>query len=194
MALSRAGACKLPQTNPYPRVGTILVRKGELWLGTFEGLLRYNPIHRRACSAYVQGSQEAGGLTDNRIHAVLADADGALWVATRNGLNHLDPDSGKVEQIKANAIKPDALSEAVISSLVIDRRGRLWVGTYGGGICIMTGRDALGEPVFERLGTDTGLTTGTIMGLQSDPAGRIWAATSDSITVIDSGTLKRARA
>ena len=183
---------KLPQTNPYPRVGTILVRKGELWLGTFEGLLRYN-LTTGALQRYVQGSQEGGGLTDNRIHAVLADADGALWVATRNGLNHLDPDSGKVEQIQANATKPDALSEAVISSLVIDRRGRLWVGTYGGGICIMTGRDALGEPVFERLGTDTGLTTGTIMGLQSDPSGRIWAATSDSIAVIDSGTL-RARA
>jgi signal transduction histidine kinase/ligand-binding sensor domain-containing protein/DNA-binding response OmpR family regulator/HPt (histidine-containing phosphotransfer) domain-containing protein len=179
----------LPQANPYPRIGTILVRKGELWLGTFEGLLRYNPT-TGALQHYVQGAQEGGGLTDNRIHAVLGDADGALWVATRNGLNRLDPDSGKVEQIKANASKPDALSEAVISSLVIDRRGRLWVGTYGGGICIMTGRDALGEPVFERLGTNTGLTTGTIMGLQSDPSGRMWAATSDSIAVIDSGTLK----
>jgi signal transduction histidine kinase/ligand-binding sensor domain-containing protein/DNA-binding response OmpR family regulator/HPt (histidine-containing phosphotransfer) domain-containing protein len=182
----------MPQTNPYPRVGTILLRKGELWLGTFEGLLRYNPS-TGALQRYVQGAQEVGGLTDNRIHAVLPDADGSLWVATRNGLNRLDPDSGKVEQIKANASKSDALSEAVISSLVIDRRGRLWVGTYGGGICIMTGRDALGEPVFERLGTETGLTTGTIMGLQSDPSGRIWAATSDSIAVIDSGT-QRARA
>ncbi|NYE60187.1 signal transduction histidine kinase/ligand-binding sensor domain-containing protein/DNA-binding response OmpR family regulator/HPt (histidine-containing phosphotransfer) domain-containing protein [Duganella sp. 1224] len=193
---SRNGAAvrrvPLPQANALPRVGTILTRKGELWLGTFEGLLRYNPVTGEL-RRYVQGPQEGGGLTDNRIHAVLADADGALWVATRNGLNRLDPDSGKVEQIKANAAKPDALSEAVISSLVIDRRGRLWVGTYGGGICIMTGRDALGEPVFERLGTGTGLTTGTIMGLQSDPSGRVWAATSDSIAVIDSATL-RARA
>jgi hypothetical protein len=77
--------------------------------------------------------------------------DGALWVGTRNGLNRLDPDSGKVEQIKANP-QADALSEAIISSLAIDRRGRLWVGTHGGGICVMTGRDALGEPVFERIG------------------------------------------
>ncbi|NVM78259.1 signal transduction histidine kinase/ligand-binding sensor domain-containing protein/DNA-binding response OmpR family regulator/HPt (histidine-containing phosphotransfer) domain-containing protein [Duganella sp. SG902] len=182
----------LPQQNPYPRIGTILVRKGELWLGTFEGLLRYNPATGTLLH-YVQGQQEGGGLTDNRIHAVVADGDGSLWVATRNGLNHLDPESGKVEQIKANAAKQDALSEAVISSLVIDRRGRLWVGTYGGGICVMTGRDALGEPVFQRVGTAAGLSAGTIMALQADPLGRIWAATSDSIAVIDSGTL-RARA
>ncbi|WP_229259799.1 hybrid sensor histidine kinase/response regulator [Duganella aquatilis] len=182
----------LPMQNPYPRVGTLLSRKGELWLGTFDGLLRYNP-NSGAVQRYEQGAQESGGLTDNRIHAVVPDADGSLWIATRNGLNRLDPESGKVEQIKANSSKPGALSEAVISSLVIDRRGRLWVGSFGGGIGVMTGRDALGEPVFERIGPSSGLATGTIMGLQSDPSGRIWAATPDSIAVIDSSTL-RARA
>jgi signal transduction histidine kinase/ligand-binding sensor domain-containing protein/DNA-binding response OmpR family regulator/HPt (histidine-containing phosphotransfer) domain-containing protein len=190
---SRNGAAvrrvKLPQGNPYPRVGTILARKGELWLGTFEGLVRFNPA-TGAQTRYEQGTQEAGGLTDNRIHGVVMDVDGAMWVATRNGLNRLDPDSGKVEQIKANAAKPGALSEAVISSLVIDRRGRLWVGTFGGGIYIMTGRDALGEPTFDRVGGDTGLTSSSIMGLQADAEGRVWAATPESITVIDPGTLR----
>ena len=179
----------LPQQNPYPRIGTVLVRKGELWLGTFEGLLRYNPASGTLLR-YVQGQQEGGGLTDNRIHAVVPDADGGLWIATRNGLNRLDPDSGKVEQVKAN---PAMLAEEIISSLVLDRRGRLWVGTYGAGISVMKGRNTLGDPVFERVGTSAGLQNGTIMALQADPLGRIWAATSDSIAVIDSGTL-RARA
>ncbi|SEN79406.1 Signal transduction histidine kinase [Duganella sp. CF517] len=179
----------LPQENQYPRIGTILKRDGQLWLGTFEGLLRYD-IAADAITRYVQGPPEAGGLTDNRIHAVVPDADGALWIATRNGLNRLDPATGKIEQIHAAPAVPTALSEAVISSLVMDGRGRLWVGTYGGGICVMTGRDARGGPVFERVGVDEGLSTGTIMALQSDPAGRIWAATSDSIAVVDAVTLK----
>ncbi|CAN7560797.1 response regulator [Duganella sp. LjRoot269] len=180
----------LPQANnPYPRIGTILLRKGELWLGTFEGLLRYDPA-AGTIQRYVQGPAESGGLTDNRIHAVITDADGTLWVATRNGLNRLDPDTGKVEQIRANPGLPGALSEPVISSLVLDTRGRLWVGTYGGGICVMTGRDPRGVPQFERIGMADGLTAGTIMSLQADPVGRIWAATSDSIAVIDAGTLK----
>jgi signal transduction histidine kinase/CheY-like chemotaxis protein/ligand-binding sensor domain-containing protein/HPt (histidine-containing phosphotransfer) domain-containing protein len=182
----------LPEGNPYPRIGTILLRKGQLWLGTFDGLLRYDPA-AGTVQRYEQGPAESGGLTDNRIHAVLGDADGALWVATRNGLNRLDPDSGRVEQIKADPAKPDALSEATISSLVIDRRGRLWVGTYGGGIGVMTGRDTLGDPVFQRIGTSAGLKAGTVIALQSDAMGRVWATTSDSIAVIDSGTL-RARA
>ncbi|NGZ87182.1 response regulator [Duganella aceris] len=179
----------LPDTNPYPRIGTILRHKGKLWLGTFDGLLEYDPA-ANTLRRYAQGPAETGGLSDNRIHTVQADADGALWIGTRDGLNRLDPDSGKVEQIRANPGKADALSEAVISSLAIDRRSRLWVGTYGGGICVMTGRDALGQPVFERIGTRAGLETGTIMALQADPVGRIWAATLDSIAVIDSSTLR----
>ncbi|WP_229223461.1 response regulator [Duganella sp. sic0402] len=179
----------LPQGNPHPRVGTILVRKGELWLGTFEGLLRYKPA-TGSVMQYVQGGQGAGGLTDNRVHAVTSDVDGSLWIGTRNGLNHLDPESGKVEQIKANPGKPDGLSEPVINALTLDRRGRLWIGTFGGGICVMTGRDALGDPVFERVGMDAGLSSSTILALRSDPLGRIWATTSDSIAVIDASTLR----
>ncbi|MES2163172.1 MAG: response regulator [Pseudomonadota bacterium] len=179
----------LPQDSPYPRIGTILRRKGELWLGTFEGLLRYDPA-AGTVRRYVQGAADAGGLTDNRIHTVVAGADGALWIGTRNGLNRLDPESGKVEQIRADPGKPNALSEAVISTLVLDTRGRLWVGTYGGGICVMTGRDVQGAPQFERVGTAAGLASGTIMSLQSDTVGRVWAATADSIAVIDAATLK----
>ncbi|MEO5935278.1 MAG: response regulator [Duganella sp.] len=179
----------LPQDNPHPRIGTILQRDGQLWLGTFEGLLRYD-VAANTIVRYVQGPPESGGLTDNRIHAVVPDADGTLWIATRNGLNRLDPATGKIEQIRAAPAVAGALSEAVISSLVIDSRGRLWVGTYGAGICVMTGRDARGSPVFERVGMAEGLSTGTIMALRSDPAGRIWAATSDSIAVVDATTLK----
>ena len=179
----------LPQENQYPRIGTILRRDGQLWLGTFEGLLRYD-VAAGAITRYAQGPAQSGGLTDNRVHAVISDADGALWIATRNGLNRLDPASGKVEQIHAAPGVPTALSEDVISSLAIDGRGRLWVGTYGGGICVMTGRDARGAPVFQRVGVAEGISTGTIMALQSDPSGRIWAATSDSIAVVDATTLK----
>ncbi|WP_254442176.1 response regulator [Duganella vulcania] len=179
----------LPEPNPSPRIGTILNRKGELWLGTFDGLLRYDPV-AGTVRRYVQGAADAGGLTDNRVHAVVPDAGGGLWVATRNGLNRLDPDSGKVEQIHAHPELPSALSEAVLLSLALDTRGRLWVGTYGGGICVMTGRDAHGAPVFHRIATLGGLAAGSIMSLQADPVGRIWAATADSIAVIDVDSFK----
>ncbi len=189
---SKVRRIALPRTNPYPRIGTILVQKDAIWLGTFGGLLRWEPASG-ATRSYVQGRASAGGLTDNRIHAVLPDSDGALWVATRNGLNRLDPASGAVEQIMANASVPSALSEAVLSSLAIDSRGRLWVGTYGGGICVLESRDAHGVPRFRRLGAADGLPSAVITGIIISSDGRVWVATSDGMAVIDPATM-RARA
>jgi len=182
----------LPQDNPYPGIKAILPQDGKLWLGTFDGLLRYDSatgIVRRQ----VRGAPEHGGLTDNRINAMVIDAHGSLWIATGNGLNRLDPETGAVEQIAAAPNISTELSAAVLTALVFDARGRLWIGTQGSGICVMTGRDARGKPVFERMAPTAGLpgmATSTIMSLQADPAGRIWAATGDSIVVIDANTFK----
>jgi signal transduction histidine kinase/CheY-like chemotaxis protein/ligand-binding sensor domain-containing protein len=182
----------LPRTNPYPRIGSILVQKDALWLGTFNGLLRWEPA-TGATQAYVQGRASAGGLTDNRIHTVLPDPDGALWVATRNGLNRINPANGAVEQILANASVATDLSEGVISSLALDGRGRLWVGTYGGGICVLESRDAHGAPRFRRLGTSDGLPSAVVTTIITGRDGRIWVATSDGMAVVDPATM-RARA
>ena len=186
---SKVRRVALPRTNPYPRIGTILVQKDALWLGTFGGLLRWEPASG-AVRTFVQGRASAGGLTDSRIHVVLPDPDGALWVATRNGLNRLDPDSGAVEQIMANASVPSALSEAVISALAIGPRGKLWVGTYGGGICVLESRDAHGAPRFRRLGTSDGLPSPVITGMSNGADGRIWVATSDGMAVVDPATMR----
>ena len=182
----------LPGPNPYPRVGTVLVRQGKVWLGTFGGLLCYDP-QAASVRTFVQGRASAGGLTDNRIHAVLEDRDSALWVATRNGLNRLDPASGAVEQIQADAASASGLSEPLVSSLAIDRKGRLWVGTTGGGINLLEARDAHGKSRFRRLGLQDGLPSMAVTTLAVSSDGRIWAATADGMAVFDPDTL-RARA
>jgi signal transduction histidine kinase/CheY-like chemotaxis protein/ligand-binding sensor domain-containing protein len=176
----------LPQANAYPRIGTIVPQGGQLWLGTFDGLLRYDPA-AHTLTTYLSGP---GGLTDNRIQALMADPGGALWIGTRNGLNRLDPVSGKIEQILASPSNESALSDPVISALAMDGRGRLWVATHGGGINVLEMRTPLGAPVFRRLGLADGLPSGAVSALRLDRSARMWATTGNGIAVIDSGSLK----
>ncbi|NHZ35849.1 response regulator [Massilia rubra] len=176
----------LPQANAYPRIGTIVAQAGQLWLGTFDGLLRYDPA-ANTLTTYASGP---GGLSDNRVQALMADPGGALWIGTRNGLNRLDPGSGKIEQILANPSNESALSDPVISALAMDGRGRLWVATHGGGINVLEMRTPLGAPVFRRLGLADGLPSSAVSGLRLDRSARMWAATGNGIAVIDSGSLK----
>ena len=55
---------------------------GQLWIGTFRGLNRYNghEYHQYFCT------YDSLGLPDNQIQSLLCDKKGRLWVATVNGV------------------------------------------------------------------------------------------------------------
>ena len=59
-----------------------------------------------------------------------------MWIGTWKGLNRLDQQTGEVEQIVADPKKDGSLPAGLITSLLVDRTGRLWVGSIGGGIAI----------------------------------------------------------
>ena len=185
---SRVKRVPMPQGETLPRIGSI-VRQGDvLWLGTQNGLLRYDPKANQV-QAYVQGSAAAGGLSDNRINIIRAGPDGALWIGTRNGLNRFDPASGKAEQMLPSAGSDNALPYGFVNSLAFDGLGRLWVATNGGGIGILENLGPGGPRQFRRLGMAAGLPSGLVSSIHTDSTGRIWAATSDGIAAIDTTTL-----
>lgn len=184
----RVNRVPLPQADPYPRIGAIL-RQGELlWLGLPGGLLRYD-VRRRTAQLVEQGPPGSGGLTDSRITSLRADADGALWVGTRNGLNRFDPATGRAEQILPGA-GADTLPHSVIGTMAFDTQGRLWAGSLNKGIGVLEGRNADGTRRFLRIGLDNGLPSNSITALQLGADGRMWASTSDGIAAIDTRTLQ----
>jgi len=67
-------------------------------------------------------------LTDNRVFSLTEDKDGYIWVGTGNGLNKLDPESGKVIRYKDG----ENLMANVVVGLLSDDVGRIWFSTYDG--------------------------------------------------------------
>jgi signal transduction histidine kinase/ligand-binding sensor domain-containing protein/DNA-binding response OmpR family regulator len=179
----------LPHHEPLPRIGSIVRRNGELWLGTPSGLLRYDP-RAATVKAYRQGPAGTGALTDSRITTLLEGPDGMLWVGTRNGLNRFDPATGRAEQIMAEPARSDGLPQGLVNALAFDPQGRLWVATNSGGIALLDGRDAGGRPRFVRVAVGTGLLSKIASGLSLDTSGRMWASAANGIAVIDTRTLR----
>jgi signal transduction histidine kinase/CheY-like chemotaxis protein/sugar lactone lactonase YvrE len=186
---SRVRRVPLPHHEPLPRIGSIVRRQGELWLGTPSGLLRYDP-RAATVKAYRQGPAGAGALTDSRITTLLEGPDGMLWVGTRNGLNRFDPATGRAEQILAEPARSAGLPQGLVNALAFDAKGRLWVATNSGGIAILDGRDADGKPRFVRLNIGTGLPSKIASGLSLDASGRMWASAANGIALIDTTTLR----
>ncbi|MDR7047795.1 signal transduction histidine kinase/CheY-like chemotaxis protein/ligand-binding sensor domain-containing protein [Duganella sp. 3397] len=186
---SRVRRVPLPHHEPLPRIGSILQRDGDLWLGTPGGLLRYDP-RATTVRAYRQGPAAAGALSDSRVTTLLEAPDGMLWVGTRNGLNRFDPATGRAEQILAEPDRSDGLPQGLINALAFDRRGRLWVATNSGGVAILDGRTAGGKPRFLRLAVGAGVFGKIASSLGLDASGRMWASGGNGIAVIDTETLR----
>ncbi len=101
---------------------------GHLWLGTHEGLARFDGVRFETVDA-----RATEGMSDNRVMALAADAEGGLWVGTRDGgLVYLDRDLGATAYGEAHG-----LPSTTVAAVALDAAGRVWVGTRAG-LCVLT--------------------------------------------------------
>ncbi|KQV92525.1 two-component regulator propeller domain-containing protein [Pelomonas sp. Root1237] len=166
--------------NPAASTWALLVDGGTLWIGgQFDGLWRLDIASGSAAPVTLP----APGLTDQRIMVLARGAAGELWVGTRNGLNRVDPLSGGVVQYPAGPTLARGLSAGFVTALMLDAEGRLWVGSYGGGIDVLPA-PGQGEAIL-RVGVAQGLPDGTVNALLPDLQGQVWASTDNGLARID---------
>ncbi|WP_162250821.1 ligand-binding sensor domain-containing diguanylate cyclase [Pelomonas sp. Root1217] len=166
--------------DPAASTWALLADGGTLWIGgQFDGLWRLDIASGRATPVTLP----APGLTDQRIMVLARGAAGELWVGTRNGLNRIDPLSGGVVQYPAGPTLARGLSAGFVTTLMLDGEGRLWVGSYGGGIDVLPA-PGQGEAIL-RVGTAQGLPDGTVNALLQDLQGQVWASTDNGLARID---------
>jgi len=110
------------------------------------------------------------GLPQLSLHAVVQTPDGYIWVGTQQGLARFDG----VRFTKFDTANTPGLRSNLISTLLVDRGGRLWIGTWAGGLSrwdkgrVNTFTIADGLPsnvVHSLLETPDGLYVGTDEGL-----------------------------
>jgi signal transduction histidine kinase/ligand-binding sensor domain-containing protein/CheY-like chemotaxis protein len=131
---------------------------GDIWIGTDSGGL--NRFH----DGHITHFTTADGLPDNQIFSLAKDQDGALWVGTHNGLSRF------YRGLFRNYGKADGLTNSYIRSVYKSQKA-LWIGTYGGGLCKLTG-DSIG--CFT---TADGLSSNAVTNLLEDSFGDLWIAT-----------------
>lgn len=111
----------LPQQTVRAIVQT---RDGYLWLGTDEGLARFDGIRFK-----VFDPSSTPEMKNPNIRCVLEDREGSLWIGAREGgLVRLR--RGEWRRFTAK----DGLSDEWIHALTEGRDGSLWIGTFRGGL------------------------------------------------------------
>lgn len=101
-----------------------------LWIGT-----HHNGINllKKGATQFLHYNQK-NGLTNDFIRCINQSPEGNILIGTFNGLNIIDPKSGKIDQYKTYDIQKGNLSHYSIYSIYFDKAHTLWIGTYAGGV------------------------------------------------------------
>ncbi len=123
--------------NNYVSIVTSIVtdRKGVLWLGTFEGLLKVNSENNSKFNVTAFNNKQKGSryLKFCRIEALSVDALGNIWAGTRgNGLLKIVDDEIVADYTNDN-LNNKGISDNIVNSLMVDKTGVLWIGTESRG-------------------------------------------------------------
>jgi len=118
-------------------IGIAEDEQGLIWLGTSDGLLKWNPITDKQ-KLYSKKNQ----FSDNYIYSVHIDEFGYLWLPSNVGLMRFNPETEHVNVL----LKSDGLTEVEFnfSSKLVDKDGLLYLGTING-INIINPRDFINE-------------------------------------------------
>ncbi|MBN2774808.1 MAG: hypothetical protein JXR31_11195, partial [Prolixibacteraceae bacterium] len=103
--------------------------KKNLYIGSTTGLYILN-IENDSIRFFPNDENNQQSISNNEVFDILIENDTTVWVATQNGLNRLNPETGIFKRF----FKSDGLPGNVVRGLLIDNNRILWVSTDSG-IC-----------------------------------------------------------
>ncbi|MFZ1371371.1 MAG: two-component regulator propeller domain-containing protein, partial [Ferruginibacter sp.] len=165
---------------------------GKPWIGTSKGLEAFD--NKTNKFIHIQNKIDDKPV-DIRpaVFEVYEDKKGIIWFSTGNpidglpsdfdGLNRLDPATGKQSFYKADPLDPGSLINREVSAIFEDSRGNFWVGTKGNGLHTLdrnTGKftrhlydpsqpGKLSRPPISKTDSTDGISF-----IKEDHAGKIW--------------------
>ncbi len=137
-------------------------RKANLWFSTAAGLTKYD-------GKYFTNYTDKEGLQSDGIHhgvyKCIEDRNGNLWIATYFGAVKFDGNSFTYFTTE------NGLAGNIVSSLLEDKKGNIWVGSIGEGITMLDGKK------LTRFTKKEGLSDNMISSLLEDNNRNIWIST-----------------
>ncbi|WP_300023195.1 hybrid sensor histidine kinase/response regulator transcription factor [uncultured Maribacter sp.] len=164
-----------------------------LWIGTYSGgLYRWikNPDGRYSKQNFKENTSDVNSLANNIVRNIYEDSKGNIWIATGDGLSQLTitekyKEHPKFKNYKKDEDDPSSLSHNYILSLFENRKGELWIGTFGGGLNKLIPGENGEEATFKNYSIAQGLPNNVIKAILEDEQGHLWVSTNKGLSMFD---------
>jgi signal transduction histidine kinase/ligand-binding sensor domain-containing protein/DNA-binding response OmpR family regulator len=150
--------------------------EGRLWFGTYaHGIFEFNKANNSFKQYKYDGPPRTGA---NDVRVMFEDSKNRIWVGTnRGGLCLLTPGTGTYStpsQFKG------ILRDGDIRSIIEDKAGDLWLGSYGDGLYKFSYDSKSLVPYFQnKAKTKDFIESRIMLALNRDESNRIWIGTAD---------------
>ena len=118
------------------------------------------------------------GLSQGMVFDIIQDAEGFLWIATKNGLNRYDGYNFKV--FTNDPYNTNTLSGNTILKLFEDSKGRIWIGTENTGLNIYDKKTGKFHRILHQPNDPGSLSGNAIRSIVEMPDGRILVSVYDA--------------
>ena len=156
---------------------------GFIWLGTQEGLARFDGYNFQSYKHLPSDQQSIG---DGYVYSIAEDARGNIWVGTRSGLSRQDRASGKFDNYHFRIEGRMSKGVESVYGLLFDDSGQLWFNTANA----LHRYDAVTDSLTSfRFGngwhSDYSTLRFDMSPLVDDGQGNLWIGTSHGVLVFD---------
>ncbi len=151
---------------------TLRDSQGFVWLGTEDGLVRFDG---QQLVRYASSADGSNSLPGNFIWQVVEDSNHDLWIAVRNGgVARWRRATDRFDVFQHVEGQPGSLASNAVRALLVDGQGRVWIGTSDAGVDILDPRTGKARHLRHDARSDASLSSDNIFTLQQDRAGDVW--------------------
>jgi signal transduction histidine kinase/sugar lactone lactonase YvrE/ActR/RegA family two-component response regulator len=145
---------------------------GYLWIGTADGLARYDGVGFRV---FRHDPADPRSLNGNDVWALFVDRDNRIWCGGENaGLSMLDAQRSGFIHYVHNDADASSLGGDDVFAITQTADGAIWVGSYAGGVDRL-GADGKGfTHLRHRKDDPDSIVSDTILTLYGDDRGNLW--------------------
>lgn len=164
-------------------------KDGIVWIGTLtKGASRIDTKTGEIKNYFGESwglEQEPG----EQIRDFYRDSNDILWISTSNGLVRYDEKSDKMDLYKKEIYDKRSLADDNVFTVIEDRGGMLWAGTYGG-LSVFDSTNTILHYKHDPFNDKT-INDNMIQGIYEDNDGYLWVGTnSKGVNILDTNRNK----
>ncbi len=158
---------------------------GRLLVGTFGGLLSFDPVSERFLSSWSPVEDDPGSMRDPWIIAIHEDKEGRVWLGHDSGLELFDPDTGRFAHFAHDPKDGSGISSGTVMALASDLAGRLLISVLTSGL----DRYDPESDTFEHFTrANSGLSSNYVHGMIGKENGMVWIGSGQGVNRLDTRT------